>query len=122
RGQPIIGAIARLYLTAQTTTERLLVSGDPTLYVVENVVAFGEDEGQPDDDHLSETQASPIAVGREALINQFGHPHLKQKCDDDRNIIYSFVGCSTDLSVHPTNLTQFSFSREFSRETSVKGH
>jgi len=40
--------------------------------------------------------------------------------EDDRYVVYAFVG-GNDLFAHPTSVTQFSFSRENSREMSVIG-
>src|SRR6266496_2362102 len=42
-------------------------------------------------------------------------------CDDGRDVVYAFVG-GRDLLAHPTSLTQFSFSRENSREMSGLSH
>jgi hypothetical protein len=64
---------------------------------------------------IEETQARPIAIGREMFVDQFGHTHLQEKCDDDRNIVCSLVG-DCDLFAHSTSLSQFLFSRENSHE------
>ena len=82
--QPIIGAIAWLDPSAEAPTERALMFFDPLLDVIEPVVALGEDEGQPDNRHPSETQSRPIAVSREVVVQQLGHAHLLELRDDDR--------------------------------------
>ena len=115
RCQPIIGAIAWLDPSAEAPTERALMFFDPRRNVREPVVALGEDEGQLDNRHPSETQSRPIAVSREVVVQQFGHAHLLELRDDDRYIVYAFVGCC-DLLAHPTSLSQFLFSRDHSRE------
>jgi hypothetical protein len=40
---------------------------------------------------------------------------------DGRYVVYAFVGCG-DFCAHPTSVSQFSFSRENSREMSVKSY
>src|SRR5206468_8673297 len=79
---------------------------------------LGEDESQPDDHHASETQARPIAVGREVLVYQGVHTHLFELREDDRDIVYSLV-LDCNLFAHPTSVSQFSFSRDYSRERSA---
>jgi len=88
---------------------------DPRLDAREAVVALGEDEGQPHDGRPAETHALPMAIGREVCVQEFGHAHFLEVRDDGRYVVYSFVGGS-DFCAHPTSLTQFSFSRENSRE------
>ena len=74
--QAIIAAIARLDCAAQPTRECHLVLGHPERDLLEPVIGWRDDEGQPDDAPLSQTQSRPIAVGREMLVNQFGHAQL----------------------------------------------
>jgi hypothetical protein len=81
---------------------------DPRLGTIESVVAFGEDEGQPHDCRPAETQALPIAMGREVGVQAFSHAHFLEMRDDSGDVVYAFVGCC-DLWAHPTSLTQFSF-------------
>ena len=66
--QSIIVAIARLDRFAETTTQGPLVGPYPRLDVREPVVRLGDDESQPDNRHLSQTQPRPMAVGREMFV------------------------------------------------------
>ena len=66
--QPIIGQVARFDLVADAPTEGTLMGFDPWLDAIEPVVALGEEEGQPHDGRPAETQALPIAIGREVSI------------------------------------------------------
>jgi hypothetical protein len=118
RRQPIIGQSPWFHLAAETPTQGALVCFAPRRDTLEPVVALGEDKGQPYDRRLAETQALPIAIGREVVVQECGHTHFLEVRDDGWYVVYSFVGCG-DFFVHPTSLTQFSFSRENSREMSV---
>ena len=68
RCQPIIRQIPWLHLDAETPTEGALVGLPPRLDTREPVVALGEDEGQPDDCGLAETQTLPIAIGEKVVV------------------------------------------------------
>jgi hypothetical protein len=77
RRQPSIGAIARENFLAQGAPKRVLMRCDPRLHVREPMVAFGDNEGQPDHQHLPQTQARPMAIGGEVFVDQLGHTHLQ---------------------------------------------
>lgn len=115
RRQPIIGQVERFDLAADAPTEGAPMGCDPRLGAREPVVALGEDEGQPHDRRPAETHALPIAIGREVFVQEFGHAHFLEVRDEGRYVVDSFVDGS-DFYAHPTSLTQFSFSRENSRE------
>ena len=66
--QPILSAIAWQDLLVQTATERLLMRCDPRLNVREPVVALRKNEGQPNAQHLPQTQARPMTMGREVFV------------------------------------------------------
>jgi hypothetical protein len=68
RRQAIIGQITWFPLAAETPTQGTLVCFAPRLDTIEPVVALGEDEGQPDHRRLAETQALPMAIGREVVV------------------------------------------------------
>jgi len=110
--QSIIRPIARLKFAAQTLRERHLVRGSPRLNLIEPVIGLRQDAGQPDDAHLAETQARPIAVGREMFVNQFGHAQLKQQRDKDRYIVNPFVD-SRDIGAHSRVHPLIGFSGTF---------
>jgi hypothetical protein len=82
--QTIISAIARRDFAAQAARERDLMLSDPRPDLIEPMIGLREDEGQLNDAHLTQTQARPIAVGREMLVNQFGHAQLEQQRDNGR--------------------------------------
>ncbi len=113
--QPLIGPVARFDLVAEAPTEGTPRGCAPWLDAREPVVALGEEEGQPHDGRPAETPSLPMAIGREVGIQSFGHAHFLERRDEGRDVVYAFVGCC-DLLAHPTSLTQFSFSRENSRE------
>jgi hypothetical protein len=92
---------------------------DPRLDTLEAMVAFGEDAGQPHDGRPAETQSLPIAISWKVVVQAFSHAHFLEVRDDSWDVVYAFVGYC-DLWAHPTSLTQFSFSRENSRELSVQ--
>jgi hypothetical protein len=52
------------------------------------------------------------------VVQAFSHAHFLEVRDDSWDVVYAFVGYG-DLWAHPTSLTQFSFSRENSRELSA---
>ena len=56
-----------------------------------------------------------MAIGREVVVQSFGHAHFLEVRDDGRYVVDSFVDGS-DFCAHPTSLTHFSFARENSRE------
>jgi hypothetical protein len=118
RRQPLIGAITWLHLAAETPTQGALVCCAPRLDTREPVVALGEEAGEPYDGRLAETQALPMAMGREVVVQACGHTPFLEVRDHGWYVVDSFVGCC-DFFAHPTSVTQCSFSRENSRETSV---
>jgi hypothetical protein len=77
------------------------------LDVVQPVVAFRKDMGQPDRGRLPQAEALSVAMGWEVLVQQrrYAHPlHLGQQ---QRDVIHAFIGY--DLSLGNTeSLTQFS--------------
>jgi len=95
------------------------VGFSPGLDPREPVVALGEDEGQPDHRRLAETQALPMAIGEEVVVQSFSHTHVLEGCDDGWDVVYAFVD-GGDFFAHPTSVTQFSFSHKNSREMSVQ--
>ena len=68
RRQPIIGEVARSDLAGDAPPEGARMFFDPRLDVREPVVALGEDEGQSHDGGPAETQALPIAIVREVVV------------------------------------------------------
>jgi hypothetical protein len=68
RCQPIIRQIPWWHLDAETPPEGALVDLPPRLDTSEPVVALGEDEGQPDDCGLAETQTLPMAIGEKVVV------------------------------------------------------
>ena len=94
------------------------MGGAPRLHAIEAVVTLGEDEGQPHDRRLAETQSLPITIGREVFVQEFSHAHVLEVHKDGWYVVDAFVGCC-NCCAHPTSLTQISFSRENSHEMSV---
>jgi hypothetical protein len=117
RRQPIISQVARCDLAADAPAEGTLMGGDPRLHAIESVVTLGEDEGQPHDRRLAETQSLPITIGREVFVQEFSHAHVLEVHKDGWYVVDAFVGCCNSCA-HPTSLTQISFSRENSHEMS----
>ncbi len=68
RRSPIIGQVPWFHRAAETPTQGALVGCGPGLDPREPVVALGEDEGQPDDRRFAETQALPLAMGEEVVV------------------------------------------------------
>ena len=66
--QAIIIELARLEPAAQTAPQSVLVRLDPRLDVRQPVVAFGQDEGQPDNDDPTQAEALPITVGGNVFV------------------------------------------------------
>ena len=118
RCQPIVVQIAWLDLSADEPTARPLMRSAPRLDASESVVTLGENASQPEDRDPAETQARPMAVGRERVVQSWGHAHVLEMRDDDRYIIDALMGCS-DCWMHPPSLSQFVFSRDNSLEMSV---
>src|SRR5262249_56056513 len=94
---------------------------DPRLHVREAMVACGDNARQPDHQHVPQTQARPMAMGGAVCVDQLGHTHLQEKCDDDRDIICALVS-DGDVFAHSTSFSQFLFSRENSCELYVLSH
>jgi hypothetical protein len=103
---------------AHTAAKRPLVLCDPRLDPIEPGVTLGKDESQPDDHHASETQSRPIAIGREVFVDPCIHTHLFELREDDRYIVYSLV-LDCHLFAHLTSVSQYYFSRDYSRERAV---
>jgi len=80
--------------------------------------ALGEDGGHPADRHPAAAHPLPMAGGRDVCVQSWGHPPLREWRPEGRSIVSLLVGCR-HFFVHPTSITQISFSRENSLEMSV---
>ena len=68
RRQPIIGQVTRSDRAVDASPEGPQMFLDPWLNAIEPVVALREDESQPHHGRLAETQALPIAIGEEVVV------------------------------------------------------
>ena len=102
RRPPIIGQLPWFHLAAETPTQGALVCCAPRCDTIEPVVTLGKDKGHPDDRRLAETQALPIAIGREVVGQEVGHTPCLEGRDAGWDVVYAFVGC-WDLFAHPTS-------------------
>jgi len=113
--QPIISEGTRSDLSVAASPAGAQMGCDPWLDPREPVVALGEQEGEPHHGRPAEAQALPMAMGREVLVQSFGHAHFLAVGEDGRDVVDSCVGCG-NFFAHPTSVTQFSFLRENSHE------
>ena len=47
----------------------------PGFHMVQPMVRFGQDMGQPDHGHPTQAEAHPVAMGGKVLVQQGLHPH-----------------------------------------------
>src|SRR5882672_10494631 len=115
-GQPIITEVQRPYLRAQAGAQGLPASLRPRLDMAHPVIGLRENEGHPNTDYLTQTQALPVAVGGKASVQQLRHLHPLELGQQQGHIIDSFV---TDgkLLGHAESLPQFSKTAQANERT-----
>jgi len=88
--QVIVGEIKPVHVPAGALAERFLEAHRPGLDMVEAMIAFGENVGEPNRNDPTQREPDPVAVGGEVEIEQFPQAHPIHLGEQERHIVDAF--------------------------------
>ena len=87
RREPIVGEIEPVDELGGPLPQRGQVGRGPRLDLVEPMVAFGEQVGEPEGRRPAEAEPEPVAVHPKVPIQQFADPHALHLGQQQREVV-----------------------------------
>jgi hypothetical protein len=106
RGEAVVGQIEPVDGLAGALSERGQGCHGPRLDLVEAMVAFGEQMGEPERRGPAEDEPPPVAVHRTVQIQQLADPHPLHLRQEEREVVDPLDG-ERGRGRHPSCLSQF---------------
>ena len=97
-GQPVVADLYPMPRRPGALPQRVESRFRPGFDVVQPMVGFGEDVGQPEPAHPAQAKADPVTVGGKRLVQQGWHPYALQLGQQPGDIIDTFRGEGQVLS------------------------
>jgi hypothetical protein len=107
-GQMVVAGLQTAHRRRQASTQSQQMLLNPVFDLVEPMVTFRQDEGEPEHTEFPRGQAMPIAVGHKVLIQQGDQLHVTHLFYQQGDVVDAFRD-DRDCFGHPPSLPNSGF-------------